>query len=103
MKFAFSTVSCPKWDFDTIVARAKEYGYTGVEVRGFLNESLLTASNVFLTDPAKVRGIFAVAGIDIVCLSSSIAYTHNKKADAKAADDLRKYIDTAAAIGAPMV
>ena len=33
MKFAFSTVSCPKWDFDTIAARAKEYGYDGVEVR----------------------------------------------------------------------
>src|SRR5829696_6820797 len=32
MKFAFSTVSCPTWDFDTIVSRAKDYGHDGVEV-----------------------------------------------------------------------
>ena len=58
MRFAFSTVSCPKWDFETIVARAKEYGYEGVEVRGFLNESILTASNPFLTDARKLRDLF---------------------------------------------
>ena len=46
MKFAFSTIGCPNWDFETIVARAKEYGYDGVEIRGFLNESVLTAANV---------------------------------------------------------
>ena len=103
MKFAFSTVSCPKWDFETIVARAKEYGYQGVEVRGFLNESLLTSSNVFLTDPNKVRATFESAGIAICCLSSSIAFQNNKKADAKSGDELRKYIDTAAAVGSPLV
>src|SRR5437773_1440968 len=63
MKFAFSTVSCPKWDFETIALRAKEYGYDGVEIRGFLNESILTASNVFLTDPGKFSRIFGEAGI----------------------------------------
>src|SRR5690348_11734605 len=103
MKFAFSTVSCPKWDFQTIVARAKEYGYHGVEVRGFLNESLLTASNPFLTDPAKVRAIFRDGGIEICCLSSSVAFQNSRKADAKSADELRKYIDTAVAIGSPLV
>jgi sugar phosphate isomerase/epimerase len=103
MKFAFSTVSCPKWDFETIAARAKEYGYQGVELRGFLNESLLTASNPFLTDPNKVRGIFNSAGIEIACLSSSIAFKNKKKLDAVSADELRKYIDTAAAIGSPLV
>ena len=48
------TIACPKWDFETIASRAKEYGYDGVEVRGFLNESILTASNIFLSDPAKL-------------------------------------------------
>jgi sugar phosphate isomerase/epimerase len=40
MKFGFSTVSCPAWDFETIVARAAEYGYDGVEIRAFSNESV---------------------------------------------------------------
>src|SRR5438132_12879868 len=69
MKLAFSTVACPDWDFETIAARAKEYGYDGVEIRGFLNESILTAANVFLTEPAKVRRIFENAGVEIACLA----------------------------------
>ena len=103
MRFAFSTVSCPKWDFDMIVARAKEYGYEGVEVRGFLNEAILTASNPFLTDPRKLRDLFDDNDLDICCLASSIAMTQNKKRDAQAAADLRQFIDTAAALHCPLV
>jgi sugar phosphate isomerase/epimerase len=103
MKLAFSTVSCPKWDFETIVSRAKEYGYDGVEIRGFLNESILTSANVFLTDPAKVSRTFNDSGIEIACLASSIAMSGSKRQDRIAAGDLRKFIDTAAAIGCPLV
>jgi sugar phosphate isomerase/epimerase len=103
MKFAFSTVSCPSWDFETIFARAKEYGYDGVEVRGFLNESILTAANIFLTDPAKVKGMFKYHGLEIACLASSIAMTFDKKRDRMLADDCRRFIDAAAAVGCPLV
>src|SRR5688500_19226541 len=95
MKFAFSTVSAPKWDFPTILARAKEYGYDGVEVRGFLNESILTATNVFLTDPRKVREQFADAGVEISCLASSIAMTGRRREDGLLAADGPPYVDTA--------
>jgi sugar phosphate isomerase/epimerase len=103
MKFAFSTVGCPNWDFDALIARAREYGYDGVELRGFLNESVLTAANVFLTDPQKIRRTFADGGIDICCLASSIAMTQHRRTDAKLARDLEMFIDTARAIGCPMV
>ena len=103
MKFAFSTVACPTWDFEMIVARAKEYGYDGVEVRGFLNESILTAANVFLTDPEKVRRVFEGAGVEIACLSSSIAMTWDAKRNAQFADELRTFIDTAQRIGCTLV
>jgi sugar phosphate isomerase/epimerase len=103
MKFAFSTVSCPAWDFETIAARAKEYGYDGVEIRAFSNESILTAANVFLTDPAKVRRTYSDAGLDICCLASSIAMTQQKKRDRALADDLRRHIDVAEAIACPIV
>lgn len=103
MKFAFSTLACPKWDFETIVARAKEYGYDGVEIRGFLNESELTASNVFLSDPAKVRGLFDRGGVEIACLTSSIAMTGSRRKDAAALNDLRQYIDAAHNLGCPLV
>jgi sugar phosphate isomerase/epimerase len=103
MKFAFSTVACPEWDFETICARGKEYGYDGIEVRGFLNESILTASNIFLTDPSKLRSMLKYHGLSICCLASSIAMKGKKKADRIAADDCRRYIDTAAAVGCPLV
>jgi len=103
MRFAFTTTSCPTWDFETIIGRAKDYGYDGVEIRGFLNEPLLTAANVFLTDPQKVRGLFQSGNIEIACLSSSIAMTQNRKRDAQLAEDLKIYIDTAQALGCPLV
>jgi sugar phosphate isomerase/epimerase len=103
MRFAFSTVSCPTWNFETIAGRAKEYGYDGVEIRGFLNESLLTASNLFLTDPAKIRATFDAAGIEIACLASSVAMVHDAKRNAALARDLRTYIDLAARLGCRIV
>ena len=103
MKFAFSTVSCPKWDFETICARAKEYGYEGVEIRGFLNESMLTAANVFHSDPDKVRAMFQYHGVAIACLASSVAMSWDRKKDRKAADEARQFIDTAAGLGCPLV
>jgi sugar phosphate isomerase/epimerase len=103
MRFAFSTISCPTWDFATVAARAKEYGYDGVEIRGFLNESILTSANVFLSDPAKVRRIFEDAGVGIACLASSIAMAHEKKRNAALAADLRMYIDTTSRLGCKVV
>ena len=103
MKFAFSTVSCPEWDFEQIASRAKDYGYDGVEIRGFLNEPLLTSSNVFLTDAKKVRSLFKYHQIEIACLSSSIAMSGKAKADRQRAEELKQFIDTASAIGCPLV
>lgn len=104
MKFALSTVACPEWDFDTLAGKAKALGYDGVEVRGFLNESVLTASNIFLTDPAKIKALFKYHGVEIACIASSIAFTgKNKKRDAQLADDCRRYIDLAGAVGCGIV
>src|SRR5207237_5081196 len=103
MKFAFSTLCTPTWDFATIAARAKEYGYDGVEVRGFLNESILTASNIFLSEPRKVREIFKEQNIAVACLSSSIAFTANRRRDTQSAQDLMMFIDTARQLDCPLV
>ncbi len=103
MKFAFSTIACPRWDLESVAARAKEYGYDGVELRGYLNESVLTAANVFLTSSDKVRQTFAQAGVAIACLSSSIAMTGRKKRDAELAGELRSYMDKAREVGTSLV
>ena len=100
MKFAFSTVSSPTWDFDTLLVRAKEYGYDGVEIRVLADR---TAANPFLVDPAKLRQQFEGAGVELCCLASSVAMMQNKRRDAKQADELRLYIDLAQRLGCRMV
>src|SRR6476659_7387087 len=103
MKIAFSTVSCPKWDFETITARAKEYGYDGVEIRGFLNEPLLTASNLFLSDPQRIRAMFQYHAVEIACLASSIWMSGSTRESRRRADEPKQFIDTAALVGCPLV
>ena len=103
MKFAFSTTSCPKWDFKTIVTRAREYGYGGVEIRGFLNESIVSAADVFVEGAPSVRDTFESAGIEVACLSSSIAMSGSRKKDAQSLKDLQTYIDTAQKLNCRLV
>jgi sugar phosphate isomerase/epimerase len=103
MKFAFSTVACPKWDLPTIAARAQEYGYDGVEIRGSANETILSTANVFLSDPNKIKALFDYHKVAIACLSSSISMTGKHSTDEALANDCRRYIDTAAALGCPFV
>jgi sugar phosphate isomerase/epimerase len=111
MKFAFSTVSCPTWDFDTIAARAREYGYHGVEIRGFLNEPAATTANLFATDPDDLRRTFDAAGVKIACLASSIAMEQSHGAwkvwrrnpNERRATELRRYIDAADRLGCRVV
>jgi sugar phosphate isomerase/epimerase len=93
MKFAFSTVACPQWDFQTIAANARQLGYDGVEIR--LQNTL--------PDPAQIRSTFAAAQVEIAVLASSVALAGKRKADNQAAVDLNRYIDTAQAIGCPVV
>jgi len=103
MNLAFSTIACPAWDFATIATSAKEFGFDGVELRGYLDEPARTASNVFLTDPQRVRGIFEEAGTPIACLTSSISMGKSRRDNEAAARALRTYIETAATLNCPIV
>lgn len=111
MKFAFSTVSCPKWDFDTIAARAREYGYHGVEIRGFLEESVPTAADVFKTDLDGLRRSFNSAGVEVACLASSISMDQphaawqvwRRRPNRLGASKLHTFIDTASRLGCHLV
>jgi sugar phosphate isomerase/epimerase len=50
-----------------------------------------------------VRHLFERNDVEICCLASSIAMTQNGRRDKVLAGDLRQFIDTAAALGCPMV
>jgi sugar phosphate isomerase/epimerase len=72
MKLSVMTLGCPTWDLDTVLARAKEYGYQGVDFRGLAGEMDITKLPLFTTDIAATRRKIAAAGLEVSGISSSI-------------------------------
>ena len=52
-KLSFSTLGCPDWTFDQIIAFAKANGYTGIEVRGIQREMDLPKCKEFSAQNRK--------------------------------------------------
>src|SRR5260370_248828 len=69
MRLAFSTLACPGWSLDQVVAAAHAYGYQGVELR--LIDGELIDGAMPAADRERVRRTFARAGLPIVAVDSS--------------------------------
>lgn len=72
MKLAFTTLGCPNWDLDTIISRAKEYGYDGVDFRGYGQELAIYKLPEFSAGAARTARRFQEAGLEVSCFSSSV-------------------------------
>lgn len=81
MKLAFTTLGCPKWDMETIVSRAVEYGYDGVDFRGYRGELDIHRLPEFTTGAAATSRLFRDAGLEIPCFSSSVRLMPKKGED----------------------
>ena len=104
MKIAFSTLGCPDWEFETVVKRAKEYGYDGLEIRGILREFDL-AKVPELTDRAdQAKAFLQENGIAIACISASSRFTAQDAAERKAnVQSAKAHMDIARDFGAPCI
>ncbi len=78
IRTAFSTVACPAWTLDRVVISAAEWGYAGVELRSFGEgggaglSCCPFACDPALTDPAKIRRLFAGAGLAVAGVASGV-------------------------------
>ena len=70
MKLAFTTLGCPRWDMETIAARAVEYGFGGVDFRGYRGELRLFELPEFTQDARATAGRLRDAGLEVPCFSS---------------------------------
>jgi sugar phosphate isomerase/epimerase len=84
MKFAFTTAAAPEWDVQTLVARAKEHGYDGVEFA------------MVPTDLPGARAALQAAQVEIACIASPLEMPAGRRARAAATNELRTLIDAAA-------
>jgi len=72
MKLAFMTLGCPNWDLDTICKRGRDYGYDGVDFRGYLDTLDITLLPMFTTHAAETLQRLNDAGLEVSAISSSI-------------------------------
>ena len=87
MKISFMTLGCPSWDLETICARGQEYGFDGIDFRGYLDEIDITQLPEFTTNAVQTRRQLDEAGLSVSGISSSIRVC--------VSDDLEKNLEEA--------
>ena len=104
IKFAFSTVAVPELTLDQVATQAKELGYEGVELRTLGPGGGGLASDPSLSEPQKVADVFREAGVEPICLSTSVSLHHKKTGDAhRAFFEAQRYLEIAAEMNCPAV
>ncbi len=100
VKLAFSTLGCPDWSLDEVIAATHSYGYDGVELR-LLDGEIITPE-LSQSERKRVRTAFTEAGVPICCLDSSIRVATGVEPEQVAAE-IRAFLELAAELGAPMI
>ncbi|MCE9588986.1 MAG: sugar phosphate isomerase/epimerase [Planctomycetes bacterium] len=104
IKLAFSTTACPDWSIEDVARRAAEMGYQGVELRTLGKNSSGLASDPVLSESGKVASVLKAAGIEPVCLSTSLALNHKHHSETRAAvEEASRAVALAAEIGCTFV
>jgi sugar phosphate isomerase/epimerase len=109
---AFSTVACREWTLDRVALAAQRLGFGAVELRTFGVDSRAFACDPAMTDAAKVRRLFADAGVSVCSLATGVAFDEvvkpqlvgyvfgDQEVGVRAG---RRAVDLAAAIECPIV
>jgi sugar phosphate isomerase/epimerase len=102
VKLAFSTLGCPGWSLDQVIATARDLGYEGVEMR--LLDGEVIPPNLAAGERQRVKRSFAAAGIPIVCLDTSARFTSpDPQERRKQEQDVREYLQLANEWEAPII
>ena len=102
MRLAFTTLACPRWTLEQVVAGARRCGYDGIELR-LLDGALITPA-LGRDDRMRVRATLADAGLPIVCLDTSVRVAQpDRLAAAAQIDDAYGMLELAAEWGAPVI
>ena len=102
MKFAFSTLACPKWSVKQVIENALDMGYDGIEWR-LLDGSIIDP----IRDSAKVVDVVAACrkrGLDVCALDTSCSFNHaDSEVRAKQIQDLLNWVQLAQEVHVPIV
>lgn len=105
LPIAFSTLGCPKWDWNTILKNASAWGFAAIELRGIQDQMDLPKRPEF--SPTRIKASLqdlSAAGLLISDLGAS-AQMHEPDPARRARhmDEARRFIDLAHQLKAPYV
>lgn len=104
MKLAFSSVACPNWNLATMVEKAKEFGYSGIELRGLEGQMHLPLAPQIASNPGKIADLMDNTGVNLICLSTSAAFHYqDRQVVARNQAEVRQYIELAGKLRCPYV
>jgi sugar phosphate isomerase/epimerase len=99
---AFSTLACPDWKIETVIAKAVEYGYDGIEWRGgaqgHVGPDMPAAKKRLLREACSDAGLMSLAVTAYTTFVSAVAEERQASVD-----ELRRYADLAADLSADYV
>lgn len=104
MKLSTSNLGCFKWDIPTTIARLREYGFDGLDLRGVSGNMKPWQTPDFSSGLPETKARLQDAGLVLSCISSSICLTHagaQKIADAD--EEMARDAELCAALGCGQV
>ena len=98
----FSTLACPQWQIETVIAKAAEFGYDGLEWRGgpdgHLNPRISTG------DRTRIRKSCSDAGLVSLAVTAYTSFVSDSARERQTnVDELRRHADLAADLDAKYV
>jgi len=104
VKLAFTTLGCPQWNMATIIEKAVEYGYDGVDFRGYLGEMDIYKLPEFSTNIEQTKQQFKEANLEVPCFSSSVRlFTTSEEELQSFLDELAAYAELCTQFNAPYI
>ena len=105
MKLSFTTLGCPNWDLPTILKRANEYGFAGIDFRGYFGEMDLRKVPLFApSEIAQTARKIHDAGLVVSALSSGARmFDSTPEARQASLDEMKAFAKFARALGAKFV
>jgi len=95
----FSTLACPSWSIETVVAKASEFGYDGIEWRGGPQGHIQPVMPA--AQKATLRQMCSDTGLMVLAVTAYTSFVSNFAEEQQAnVDEVRRYADLAAELGA---
>ncbi|MGJ8696370.1 MAG: sugar phosphate isomerase/epimerase family protein [Verrucomicrobiaceae bacterium] len=102
MKLSFTTLACPDWSLETIVQKAAESGFDGVDFRGTDKGLDVTLQEQFRSGNAATRRLIEDHGLVTSGISSSISLCDPTRFEENI-EEAKRTIEVAIGLGAAQV